>query len=177
MNPIKTLSIAATGLFMLITLYDLLFHGWFEPSTIEVDWWVAGAGTTTLTIRFILLAVSVVLASIMIFQKQSIIQRVAWVSIALIIPPIFVYSASGIERYSASYREDLYQQIIQESEAGKVHTKDSVQSLLGTPLSKDRNDSIWSYTYMPSCGWGWTKRTVKFDNQDRVIGWDKYREP
>jgi len=174
---IKPISIVAITAFALVTIYDLLFNGWFEASSIDVDWWEAGAGSITFMIRFLLVAESLVLAVILVFMKQPVMTRVTWLGLILIIPLLFAYSARGIERYSESYDESVYQQITLESVEGKQHTKETVQSLLGTPLSKEWDDSIWSYTYMPSCGWGWTKRTFHFDDDGAVIGWDNYREP
>lgn len=177
MKIIKKISIVAIRLFALITLYDLLFNGWFESPTSEVGWYYCGAGSYTLLIRFFLVPVTVILSIIMIFQKQSIIKRVAWLSFIFVIPVVFAYSATGIERYSESYDEEVFQQLVGELSEKKHHTKESVESSLGKPLSIDRNDSVWSYTYMPSCGFGWTKRTIEFDDEGKAVGWENYCEP
>lgn len=177
MKIIKKISVVAITLFSLITFYDLIFNGWFEPSTTEVGWWYCGAGSYTFLARFFLVPVSVILSIIMIFQNQPIIKRAAWLCTALLIPVVFAYSASGIERYSKSYDEEKFQQLVHEISEGRPHTKESVDALLGKPLSRDKNGSVWSYTYMPSCGFGWTKRTIEFDDKGNAISWVNFCEP
>jgi uncharacterized membrane protein len=177
MKMIKKISVVAISLFALITFYDLLFNGWFESSSTEVGWYYCGAGSYTLLTRFVLVPISVLLSIIMIFQKQPIINRAAWLCAVLIIPVVFAYSADGIERYSKSYDEEIFQQVVHEISEGEQHTQSSVRALLGKPLSMDKKGSVWSYTYMPSCGFGWTKRTIEFDEEEKAIGYDNYSEP
>ena len=175
---IKLASIVAVSLFGLITLYDLLFNGWFEPASMNVWWWDVGAGTLTTTIRFFLVPIVTLCLIIMAFLEKRFISRLCWLLVIPIVVATFIYSTSGIERYSENFIDSSFRKIISDIvDNESTYTQEDILRLIGEPLVKENNNRDWLYSYMPSSGWGWNKRSFHFDEYGDVDSWSCYSEP
>ena len=121
--------------------------------------------------------VASITAFLTVFIVKRLILKFSWLSVSSIVVVVFLYSIEGVEKYSDSFNEDVFFKIVKEVREGRSHTKDSIRALLGEPICKSRSGSLWSYSYMPSCGFGWTKRMVEFDNEGFVVRCICFSEP
>lgn len=77
--------------------------------------------------------------------------------------PIFQWSCESIQRWAPNYSEPAFREVLESLRDGDVVQADAVLSSLGPPFVKgitSNGDEAWSYSYMPSGGFGWDKRIL-----------------
>ncbi|HZU87095.1 MAG TPA: hypothetical protein VFF78_06405 [Anaerolineaceae bacterium] len=184
MSKSKRATLLTFTIYTLLVLY--IFQAQlFETPSIMVDHFAAGAGSIWLFI----LPVFTLLMSILPFavwpppaRTVGLILRIA----ATILPLVITYALiSGLQRYAPHYDEKQFIQLITEFDKGSNFTQQEVQARLGEPLSREKikheMDSVdreyWSFTYMPSTGFGWNKRIIIFSTRGFMIDYDNMDEP
>jgi hypothetical protein len=89
---------------------------------------------------------------------------------AILILPIFLWSAIGRERWSPGYVPAQFSLLSERFHSGQQISESQVLTALGPPLithSDSADLKRWSYSYMPSSGFGWHKRIITL-RQDSV---------
>lgn len=181
-------ALVCLGLFLLVTAWDLTFFGWFEKATLNPDpWdWIAGRGSDSFLVRL-----SLCIATFLLFTAWILFQG-GWkptllkVAVLIAVPMLFRYSAMGIERFAPDYTAEGFSLIVERRERGETVKTDDVREVLGEPLVagvqtivlKSRpHHTAWLYSYMPSSGFGWSKRVFYFDAQGYLTDWLWMDEP
>jgi len=171
---------STVALFLLATLWSVTVTGFFEPASLAVSHLDAGAGNSFLIVRAALAAVASLslLACFALASRLS--TRITLVAAAFALVGVFVWSAVGIERYAPRFSEEAFQRLCVAQGQTPPLTSPEVARLLGPPLIAETLPSgalVWSYTYMPSGGFGWHKRIVRFGIDGRVTDVLRMDEP
>lgn len=150
-------------LFILATLWALTVQGHFEPSRLDVAHLHAGAGDSLLIIRALLGTAATLSFLIMVVMPQSPLRRVIAVTAIVSIVPLFLWSAVGRERWAPGYSHSRFVLLWEQFHSSRRVLEPQVLAALGPPLMthSDSDDvTRWSYSYMPSSGFGWAKRII-----------------
>ncbi|MBN1429583.1 MAG: hypothetical protein JXB07_14530 [Anaerolineae bacterium] len=165
-------------LFAVVVIYMLQARFTEKPS-ILVDHFMAGAGSLSL---FVLCPLG---------MAAGLLPLVAWPVpsrpgssrlhlIAMALPIIIMFAAMiGLERRAPQYNYETFERLVATYESGSVVTREQALELLGAPLSREQIDEreVWSYTYMPSTGFGWHKRILVFDETGQMVAFTNFDEP
>ena len=186
-NPRAIVVIICVTLFLVITLWDVTVNGIYEPVVINADHFNAGAGKGSLVTRSGLLVLSVLALLVWIpwpFNWKVIILKLgSALLLGYFLVYIYGWSATGLERFSPGYDEQTYQEIVARFSEGEKITAEQISDLLGAPLVSGEQDNtgpgidVWLYSYMPTCGFGWEKRVLCFDENKRMEGHFSHSEP
>jgi hypothetical protein len=166
--------------FLTLTAYDVSVNGYLEPATLNPAHLAAGAGSTSLLVRA-WLCLAVVIASFPAFivrePSARSVRRAGVVALATVV--VFVWSAIGIQREAPRFDDAEFRRIVEGMLAGNTVSKQDVLARLGRPLIAGpcEGRECWSYTYMPSGGFGWRHRVFVFDAAGIVVSWDGHDEP
>ncbi len=171
--------------FLGVSLYDILLNGWFEPPSLNVAHFVAGAGGITLIIRFVLCILAVGALGAWSIARQTPLRRLSKLALAVTLPAMFYYTVYGIQRFAKEFREDTFGKIVSSFHDKEHIDARTVMSALGEPLVKETQTIIevhrdqvgWLYSYMPSSGFGWNKRVLYFDKGGRLVDYNRMDEP
>ena len=151
-----------------------------ESASIQVDHFQSGANGLWL----LWCGVLALFAAFSLFTKeQTVRQRVSQSKRLLLAAlPILLWMlmwASYHEQQAPDYQEHLFSHIITAFEGGEVITKKQVSKALGVPLSQEviAEREAWSYTYMPSTGFGWRKRVLFFNQEGILVAFNNFDEP
>ena len=162
--------------FVGLTLYDVTVHGYFEEPTLFPDHGEAGAGSISLIVRSLLALASVLGLPFLLWSRghfaRSLLATFAAVTVLI---AIFFWSCVGLEREGPGFSESAFREVAERPGL----TRDQVISRLGLPLAKgsDADGEYWSYTYMPSGGFGWRKRLLVFNHHGVLERTQSFREP
>lgn len=176
---IKVAALISALLFALTTLWSVTVRGIFEPARLDVAHFDAGAGDLLLLLRGALAVIAMVLLGISVFFQHSWRSRLPIAVAALFITPIFLWSCFGLERWATDYVGSSFMALSQRHNAGQSLTAQQVLAALGQPVftgSRPTGETVWSYSYMPSSGFGWHKR-VFWLRGDTVTGICSIDEP
>ena len=149
-----------------------------EQPTIQVDHFVAGAFSPLICIGYPL-AFILCLLPVTLWPPAINRKGIALRIVGTIVPLILAVLVVNIqEQTAAGFNEQAYTEIITNYDLGTAITTEDVLDLLGEPLSKEEINGrfIWSYTYMPSTGWGWNKRILSFDLNGNMVGYNNIEE-
>ena len=158
-------SLVLLALLMLLTLYSTMVTGIFEPESFDVAHFDAGAGNDLLLLRGFLTLTLILLFAYRFFSLDGLANRLASLLLVLTVTLTFYGSCRWIERWAPEYSEQDFMELWEMDRAGEELTTKDVQARLGKPLFVKRTAlgiEIWSYSYMPSGGFGWDKRIVRF---------------
>ena len=153
----------ASALFLAVTVWSVTVTGALEPSAVHVDHFIAGAGNGLLLLRGALAMAAVLLMTLATFQAKSAASRLSFAGIALLVLPVFLWSCVGLERWAPGYSETAFSALLERHHSGVAISKHEVIATLGPPLASgtyETGETVWSYSYMPSGGFGWNKRIV-----------------
>jgi len=181
---LATLLITVT--YLVLTFYELIFHGWCENADVNAPHFSIGAGNGTLKVRYNFCVAAVV--SLCVWTCFTIKVRVmlAKVLVAVSCILLYYYTAYGLERISPTFDIDAFNDIEYRYWKGQTITVTEVSSRLGAPLAKGCQNScqeefgeheLWLYSYMPSCGFGWVIYGVYMDKQGKVLHVYRMKEP
>jgi hypothetical protein len=174
-------ALAATlVVFGVTTAWAMTVTGIFEPSGIDVEHFDAGAGNDLLLLRACLVLVASGLAILWALHRGSIAARVKRVAVVPFVCLILVWSVASLDRSAPGYSEEKFLEVLQARRNGQSLTVADVTARLGRPLvtaSKPGGRMIWSYTYTPSGGFGWDKRTLTFDSRGALVEVSHFDEP
>jgi len=166
--------------FGIATAWAMTVQGIFEESSLDVDHLNAGAGNDLLLWRAFLALGAGGLAIIWTFLPGSVAVRLARLAVAPSVLVILVWSVTSLDRFAPGFTEEKFMDVIEAHHRGElVMTTDAIAKL-GSPLmtaSTSDGDTIWSYTYTPSGGFGWPKRFLTFDAQGRLVYTSSFDEP
>lgn len=160
-KSIKVTAWITTLLFVLVTFWSVTVQGVFEPARLDVSHFDAGAGDFLLLVRGGLAIFSTLLLGALVFFRQSWTSRLPTAVAALLIVPIFLWSCLGLERWAEGYSESSFAALLQRHGDGESLTAQEVLAALGEPVFTGRRptgETLWSYSYMPSSGFGWNRR-------------------
>lgn len=167
------IALAATlAVFGVTTAWAMTVTGVFEPSGIDVEHFEAGAGNDLLVLRACLVLVASGLAILWTVQRGSIASRLKRVAVVPSVVLILVWSVASLDRVASGYSEEKFLEVLQAHRNGQSLTSADVTARLGNPLvtaSEPRGRTTWSYTYTPSGGFGWDKRTLTFDSRGALV--------
>jgi hypothetical protein len=150
-------------LFALTTLWSVTVQGVFETARFDVPHFDAGAGDLFLLLRGGLAIIATLLLGVSMLFRQSWRSRLLIAVSGLFIVPVFLWSCLGLERWAAGYADPSFAALSQRYSAGQSLTAQQVLAALGQPVftgSRPDGETVWSYSYMPSSGFGWHKRIV-----------------
>jgi hypothetical protein len=167
------IALAATlVVFGAMTAWAMTVTGIFEPSAIDVEHFDAGAGNDLLLLRARLVLVASGLAVIWALHRGSIAIRLKRVAVVPSVFLILIWSVASLNRFAPGYSEEKFLEVLQARQNGQLLTFADVTARLGSPLvtaSEPGGRMIWSYTYTPSGGFGWDKRTLTFDSRGVLV--------
>lgn len=177
-TPIKVSAWISVILFALVTLWSVTVRGVFEPARLDVAHFDAGAGDMFLFVRGGLAVIATLLLGILMFFQQPWRFRLLIAVTALFIVPVFLWSCLGLERWAAGYADSSFAALLQRHDDGQSLTAQQVLAALGQPVftgSRPAGELVWSYSYMPSSGFGWHKRVfwLRDDTVTRVYSLDE----
>ena len=180
LTRLQWLAVMATAAFLVVTAFDVVVNGFLEPSTLMPEHANAGAASPWLPLRATLAFVSAVcgIAALRTARPGAGFQS-AFLSLAIGL--VLVWSACGIDRSASSYDERAFMAFISDAvcSPGTLTRHDALQRL-GRPLLAGTvwgDTECWSYTYMPTAGFGWSKRMLFFDRSGKLVSWDIVDEP
>jgi len=183
---IPILAITCLCVYAVLTIWDVTINGFFESPSLNATHFIAGAGKTSLLVRYGLAAISVLSLMIWILLQRELKSGLAKIVIAIVVVTSLMWSTDGLERFADDYREDRFDEIVEQFNSGKSLQSDQVQEILGTPLIIGRQDILiehrphaeaWLYSYMPSCGFGWQKRVIYFNTDNVMVDYLSMNEP
>lgn len=152
-----------TALFLAVTVWSVTVTGVLEPSAVHVDHFIAGAGNGLLLLRGAFAAAAGLLLTIAAFQAKSAASKLSFAGLALLVLPAFLWSCVGMERWAPGYSDAAFGALLDRHRAGLAISKQEVIATLGPPLASgtyETGETVWTYSYMPSGGFGWNKRIV-----------------
>ena len=148
-------------LFCGVTLWAVTVRGIFEPARLGVPHFEAGAGDEWLLVRAALATIATLaLAASALFARPP-LARVFLGLFTLLVVPVFFWSCLAFERWAPHFSESSFTALLQRHFAGQSLAEDDLVSELGRPLFtglRPSGETVWSYSYMPSSGFGWHKR-------------------
>src|SRR5712671_1887157 len=160
---IKTMAWISTLLFVLVTLWFVTVRDIFESARLDVAHFDAGAGDLFLLLRGGLAIIATLLLGASMFFHQSWRSRLLIAVTALFIVPVFLWSCFGLECWAAGYSDSSFAALSQRHSDGQSLTAQQVLAALGQPVftgPRPDGETVWSYSYMPSSGFGWHKRIL-----------------
>ena len=163
---------AVLVVFAVTTAWAMTVTGILEPSGIDVKHFEAGAGNDLLLLRARLVLVASGLAILWALHRGSIATRLKRVAVVPAVFLILVWSVTSLDRSAPGYSEEKFLEVLQAHQDGQSLTLADVTARLGNPLvtaSMPGGGMIWSYTYTPSGGFGWDKRTLTFDSRGVLV--------
>lgn len=170
---------AALLAFAGLTLWSVTVRGAFEQPRLDVEHFDAGAGDVWLIVRAGLAVATTVLLGISAVVAPSVLARACRAVVALLPVPIFLWSCIGVERWGPRYTEAAFAGLAQRFRESEPLTEEKVIEAVGRPLftTVDPDGSgVWSYSFMPSSGFGWHKRILHFRG-DTVSAFRYWDEP
>jgi hypothetical protein len=159
-------------LFVVVTAWAVTVNGALEPAKLDVEYFNSGAGDGLLLLRFFLALCVSALSIAWALQKTSALRRLARLALVPTVFLVLIGSVTVLTRYAPGYSETGFLDLLRAHQAGHPMTKAGVAARLGKPLmtaSRPGGATTWSYTFMPSGGFGWPKRTFTFDSQGVLV--------
>jgi len=170
--------------FIGFTVWRMIFQGVLEKPSFDVPHFAAGAGDAGLFCAAALGVVAIALgvAWIVVERRWPIRGHaiVFTVGALVVVPWLLALTGGGMQRYAVGYTEESFRKLAERKRAGGKLRAGDVTSAVGEPLMKrsgDKGSEEWFFTYMPSCGFGWSKRGVKLDGAGWVTEVIFYDEP
>ena len=142
----------------------------FEPARLDVAHFDAGAGNIILLLRGGLAIFTTLALGISVFFRSTQRAQLFVLVVALLVVPTFLWSCLGLERWAPGYSEPAFSALLHRYFDHQPTTTRDVASALGPPLftgTRSSGETVWSYSYMPSSGFGWHKRVFWF--QDGIV--------
>jgi hypothetical protein len=175
----KRLFVFLNVLFLLLAVYTLQGRIFEVPST-RVAHFVAGACNFGLILLFPL-ALLICILSLKEWSDRAVENKGDGKVYLLfaVLPFLILFSILlGFQKWAPGYDEEAFTSVVVAYENGTLLSTDEVLDMVGPPLIQDEidNGKLWSYTYMPSTGIGWTKRTIYFDEAGNMTGYYHHNE-
>jgi hypothetical protein len=130
-------------------------------------------------VRAGLAIITTLLLGVLIFVRQSWLSRLFVAGIGLCIVPVFFWSCFGLERWAPDYSDSSFVALSQRQSGDQPLAAKEVLATLGKPVftgTRPTGETVWSYSYMPSSGFGWHKRIICL-REDRVTRVYSLNEP
>jgi hypothetical protein len=177
---IQVLTASTFFVFLAYSGWRIIFSGVMEEASFDVEHRAAGAGDLGLVAQLVGMLATMVLAFAWLWTERR--RGLKWVAACLLVisPVIFYFTARGLQRFPPTYSEGAFQKLCQRFREDIPLRAEDVIAELGAPLMKRKlpdGNSQWSYSYMPSCGFGWDKKNVFVDSSGRVIEIYSFSEP
>lgn len=173
--------LVVSSAFAALTIYDVTVNGYLEPVTLFPDHFEAGAGSSSFLVRLALLVAILGLTPVAMWRRSHVfVSFIRAGVLSLVAACFFGWSAIGIQREAERYDEAVFDEAVSTIMSGGELTRGDVLARLGPPLVTGPCDDArecWSYTYMPSGGFGWRKRLVVFDRAANAVEWLRNNEP
>lgn len=162
----------------LATAWAVTVTGVLEPATLDVDYYIMGAGNDLFLFRLGLTLAITLLAVVWAFVEGTPGMRLLRLFIAPCVLFLFTLSVGGLDRTSPGFSQEQFLQIVTDHLDGRKVTLSEVQRL-GKPLIVARYGDrlVYSYTFTPSGGFGWHKRALTFDPHGNLIDFLNLDEP
>jgi hypothetical protein len=155
-----------------VTVWAVTVNGFLEAPRLNVEYFNAGAGDGIFLLRLVLALGASIVSVSWAFQRGSVGSRLARLAV---VPGVFLILAGSVvllNRYAPGYSEEKFLGIVRAHQNGEAVTIADVTARLGKPLmtaSRPGGYTTWSYTFTPSGGFGWPKRTVTFDSEGVLV--------
>jgi len=163
------ISLVSVGVcFVAFSVWRIIFRGLLETPSFDVDHFDAGAGDGGLLLQIGLGFFTFVLAvSWLIFGIGD--MRFALI-LAGLAPVLLFVTTRGLQRFAPGYTDKAFESLGSLHLKGRLLAESDIRASLGEPLMhrSRRGGQHWMYSYMPSCGFGWDKKHVFFDEAGRV---------
>lgn len=162
------------------TIWAMTITGIFEQSDIQVDYFDTGAGNDLLLLRAILALAACGLSIVWACQHGSIMARLRRAAVGPCVLLLAAWSVVSLDRFAPGYSEKEFLAVQRAHLDGKILTLEDVRARLGSPLATaagPEGGTIWSYSFTPSGGFGWQKRTLVFDSQGLLEQVSHFDEP
>ncbi len=165
--------------FLLLTAYDMTVYGFYEPLEMFPPHYNAGAGSWTFLIRFCLALASVFCFIGLIASYRTWGTRFLATFLVPLPLVLLSYSITLVEKVAVGFDDESFSAVVHEHHRGDQITKEDALARLGSPLmvEKQKEEEIWSFTYMPSGGFGWRKRLLIFDEKGQLVRTFRFDEP
>ena len=176
---IETIAWISSLLFGIVTLWSVTVRGIFEPARLDVAHFDAGAGNSLLLVRGGLACITTLLLGALVFFRRPLRSRLFIAVSALLIVPVFIWSCIGLERWGPDYSESSFTSLQSRYSDGQPITGHQVLAAIGHPVFtgvRETGETVWSYSYMPSSGFGWHKR-IFWLRDDQVVNVYSLDEP
>ena len=114
-----------------------------------------------MTTRMALAMIATLSLATSAFFTRPLLARVILGLLALLTVPVFLWSCLAFERWAPQFSESSFATLLQRHFAGQSITGQEVIAAIGPPLfvgERPTGETVWSYSYMPSSGFGWHKR-------------------
>jgi hypothetical protein len=165
--------VIAAGLlaWSIATAWAWTVTGAFEPASLDVDYFDAGAGNDLLLARGCLALGLAFLAVLWACLPGTPSRRLLRLAIAPSILMVLLWSVASLDRTSPGFSEAKFMEVLEAHQAGQKFSLQDVWLRLGNPLMTARRGDhlMYSYTFTPSGGFGWHKRVLTFDAQGLLI--------
>ena len=168
---IETVAWISSLLFGIVTLWSVTVRGIFEPARLDVAHFDAGAGSPLLLLRGGLACIATLLLGALVFFRRPLQSRLLSAVSALLIVPVFIWSCIGLERWAPGYVESTFTSLLSRYSDGQPITGRQVFAAIGRPVFTGllpTGETVWSYSYMPSSGFGWHKR-IFWLHDDQIV--------
>lgn len=179
-RSLNFLTILIALVFLAAMLWQATVHGWRETPSLDVPYLDAGAGDDFLLIRALLGLVLCVSLVVLLFQPRPAPQRGLLALAAVSVLVLVCWSVTGFQHWASDYSESAFTSVYDRFYvAGEPLTLDQVQAAVGPPLvTRILPDGrlLWSYSYMPSGGYGWDKRFI-YSRDGAVLEVARHSEP
>lgn len=177
----QAVGLGAIVVFYVWTLIEVTAFGFFEQPDLSVPYFYSGAGAWRTLARGL---ISVVFPVVFLFKLQSNFsssRKIVLSGVTLLMPFVFYLSVIKIERFAPGYSDAKFMSVASalSPENRRTLHKTDVEKAVGKPLLVDHHDGRerWSYTFMPSSGFGWSKRLLYFKDDGTLVDWMYLNEP
>jgi hypothetical protein len=167
---LRVIATIGFSVFLAACLWSLTVQGFFETASRNVPHYASGAGDYFLIFRlFLALAITLMIFLLVVMEKGFRQKLLALLAVPLPIA-ILYFSVLSLTRWSDGFSEGKFLTLQKRFEGGSILQTSMVLRELGDPLIIDDIDGkqCWSYSYMPSGGFGWPKRTICFSESGIV---------
>jgi len=164
---IRTSAGIASLLFVAATAWSVTVTGFFEETQPNPPHFIAGAGNELLLVRGGLAVLVTLLLLAAVFFVPGRRAKAITALGALLAIPLLLWSSVGIERWAPRFSERAFSTIFERYDRHQRVSVAEVVTVLGPPLYTSGGplgEAQWSYSYMPSGGFGWHKRMIQFEN-------------
>lgn len=164
-------------LFCALTIWGATVRGIYEKP--NLDNFIAGAGDGWLLLRGALALTTAALLLALLFVPQRWYLRPLLIVGAVLVIWIFGWSCESLQRWAPGYSEAKFLALKSRFDSHQSLTTNDFLNALGPPIvtgHRATGELLWSYSFMPSSGFGWDKRIV-YSRDGEVTEVQHFSEP